>query len=186
MEFRWRADGGPLLWYLDPLPTHQLKRHEIGLLKKRVWERERERERERQRDRERERQRQRERAYGARETFTLNFDFYVVWACMLLLCDVSNENTSIASRWREMLIRNWANEWQWLYTYHRTKNRTKGPFFSWMCLNNCWKTCWNRKFDKNAFQTKAFSWNMQCTDTDTFIKYVMGENCNYFHQADNL
>ena len=28
MEFRWRADDGPLLWYLDPLFPHQLKRHE--------------------------------------------------------------------------------------------------------------------------------------------------------------
>ena len=28
---RWRADDGPLLWYLDPLSPHQLKRHEIIL-----------------------------------------------------------------------------------------------------------------------------------------------------------
>ena len=29
MEFRRQADDGPLLWYLDPLSPHQLKRHEI-------------------------------------------------------------------------------------------------------------------------------------------------------------
>ena len=29
MEFRWRADEGLLLWYLDPLSPNQLKQHEI-------------------------------------------------------------------------------------------------------------------------------------------------------------
>ena len=29
MAFRWRADDGPLLLYLDPLSPHQLKWHWI-------------------------------------------------------------------------------------------------------------------------------------------------------------
>ena len=45
MEFRWWADDSPLLWYLDPLSPHQLKRHEISKSVVRV-KRERERERE--------------------------------------------------------------------------------------------------------------------------------------------
>ena len=59
MEFCWRADDGPLLWYLDPLSPHQLKRHEIYIYIKKTLsesklsgsasvERERERERERE------------------------------------------------------------------------------------------------------------------------------------------
>ena len=63
MAFRWRADDGPLLWYLDPLSPHQLKWHWIFFYVrvKTFWirvcrERERERERERGRERERERE----------------------------------------------------------------------------------------------------------------------------------
>ena len=75
MEFRWRADDGPLLWYLDPLSPHsphQLKRHEISenvVRVKTFWI---------PTSAKRERERERERAYGARETFSHNFDFYVV------------------------------------------------------------------------------------------------------------
>ena len=61
MEFRWRADDGPLLWYLDPLSPHQLKRHEIYKKKKFSESKlsgsvsaKRERERERENERERE------------------------------------------------------------------------------------------------------------------------------------
>ena len=66
MEFCWRADDGPLLWYLDPLSPHQLKRHEIYIYKKKRCQSQnfldprllRERERERKRERERERERE--------------------------------------------------------------------------------------------------------------------------------
>ena len=54
MAFRWRADDGPLLWYLDPLSPHQLKWHLIffnirfkAFCGSASAERERERERER-------------------------------------------------------------------------------------------------------------------------------------------
>ena len=71
MEFRWEADDGPLFWYLDPLSPHQLKRHEMlkkrcqsqSFLDPRVCK---------------EREREREGGYGVRETFSHNFDFYVV------------------------------------------------------------------------------------------------------------
>ena len=69
MEFRWRADDGPLLLYLDPLsPHHEIKKtlSESKLSGSASAKRERERERER------------ERAYGALETYSHNFDFYVV------------------------------------------------------------------------------------------------------------
>ena len=126
-------------------------------------EREREKEREREGGREGGMEGERERAYGARKTFSHNFDFYFVQTA---------ERVCVIVMWREIklssqLIRNWANKWQWLHGYYGTNNRIKGPFFSWMCFNNCWKTCWNRKFDKNAFQTKAIFGNMQWTDTDT-------------------
>ena len=95
MEFRWRADDRPLLWYLDPLSPHQLKRHEIkkktlsesklSVCASAKREREREREREGQRDRQRERD-------GALETFSLfhliltSMLYKQLSACTLLLC----------------------------------------------------------------------------------------------------
>ena len=75
MEFRWRTNDGPLLCYFDPLFPHQLKRHEI-YIKKTLSESKLSGSASTKRERERERAR--ERAYGALETFSHNFDFYVV------------------------------------------------------------------------------------------------------------
>ena len=69
MEFCWRADDGPLLWYLDPLSPHQLKRHEIFIYIENLV---------RVKTLDPHLLRERERAYSARETFSHNFDFYVV------------------------------------------------------------------------------------------------------------
>ena len=53
MAFRWRADDGPLLLYLDPLSLHQLKWHWIFFMSESKLPLPREKERERERERER-------------------------------------------------------------------------------------------------------------------------------------
>ena len=37
MALPWRADDGPLLWYLNPLSPHQLKLHWIFFYVKTFW-----------------------------------------------------------------------------------------------------------------------------------------------------
>ena len=54
MAFRWRADDGRLLWYLDPLSPHQLKWHWIFFMSESKLSGSASAERERERERERE------------------------------------------------------------------------------------------------------------------------------------
>ena len=112
--------------------------------------------------RERERERERERGYGVRETFSHNFDFYVVQTA---------ERVYVIVMWREINLclhtdSKLGKTLTMITRLSRNQKQNKSSVFSWMCFNNCWKTCWNRKFDKNAFQKKAFFGNMQWTDTD--------------------
>ena len=54
MAFRWQAIIGPLLWYLDPLSPHQLKRHWIFFMSESKHSESASAKRERERERERE------------------------------------------------------------------------------------------------------------------------------------
>ena len=92
MEFRWQAGDGPLLWYLDPLSPHRLKRHEIYIIKTPLSDSKLSGSASAKRERERKKEREKEREHMVPlklfHIILTSMLYKQLIACTLLLCDV--------------------------------------------------------------------------------------------------